>query len=121
MAVIYCVNNQKGKHTFYVNQNNKDYYLFSQKFKKSNKEVFQNGVDINKLNDYASHYSTSVRKVVTKVKPYIHYIENEYGVNIYDKTELKAKIQKLKKDYKREKFHWNINDYENEELNLFFN
>lgn len=116
MNYVYCKFN-KGKHQFYVRVNNKDYYLFSQNYKRTNDEVFKNGVVINRLNRYASYNSTSVRKTVTKFKPYIHYIEGEYGVIVYEKSKLKSKRQKVKTSYKREIFNWK-NIFESEEVNL---
>ena len=118
MTTIYCIRNNQGKHLFYVKTNHKDYYLFSQNFRKSNKEVFENGVIIKDINSYSSHHSSSVRKVVSKMKPYIHYIENEYGVDIYEKTKLKNKIQKIKTEYKREPFYYNEFDYEDTNIEI---
>lgn len=111
-AKIYCRTVAKGKQSFYVMVNGKRYFLFTQDYRKSNKEFFQNGVGISKINHYGNVHSTAVRKTLDKLPSYIRYIEKEYGVAIYDKTQNALKLQKKQKAYKREKFLWRLVDWE---------
>lgn len=104
-TLIYCKTTDKREQTFYINVGGVDYYLFKQNFRKSIKEVFSKGVRIDELRKIASHPSTSVRHTVAKLPVYIQYIEKEYLVNIYDKTERKQQC-KIKKAYKRKPFIW---------------
>ncbi len=101
-AKVKCRTVEKGKQTFFVNVNGKEYFLFQQDFRKSVKEFFQNGVNVNAINDYSSAHSTAGRKTLDKLPTYLHYVEKEYGVEIYEKK----KQDKKQKAYKRESFRW---------------
>ena len=104
-AKVKCRTVEKGKQTFFVNVNGKEYFLFQQDFRKSVKEFFQNGVNVNAINDYSSAHSTAVRKTIDKLPTYLHYIEKEYDVEIYEKTKESKSVKKLK-PYKRQAFKW---------------
>lgn len=105
-AQICCKVTEKDEHSFYLNVNGKRYFLFKQNYRKSNKEVFGRGILVRDLGSYSGHYSTTVRKTVEKLPAYIRYIENEYGLTVLTKTELKQNQQKTKKPYKRTPFIW---------------
>ena len=105
-AIIYSKVTDKGEQSFYVKANGKEYFLFTQDYRKSNKMVFAKGILIDDLKKLSSHHSMSLRTVVEKIPSYLRYIENEYGVIIYNKTEQKQKLQKVKIPYKRTPFIW---------------
>ena len=111
-AIIHSKVRNKGEQTFYVKVNGRDYFLFTQDYRKSNKDVFAKGVVVDDLRKLSSHCSTSVRATVEKLPSYLHYIESEYGVAIYDKTERKQKVQKVKTPYKRTPFIWQQYNWE---------
>lgn len=111
-AKIYCRTVAKGKQSFYVTVNGKRYFLFMQDYRVSNKAFFQNGVCISELNNYGNVHSTAVKKTLDKLPSYIRYIEKEYGVAIYEKTQRAQKLQKKQREYKREKFLWRHVDWE---------
>lgn len=50
-AKIFCRTVAKGKQSFYVTVAGKRYYLFTQDYRVSNKEFFQNGVGISEINN----------------------------------------------------------------------
>lgn len=110
-AKITCRTTEKGIQTFYVNVDGKQYFLFSQKYRRSVKEHFWNGITINQINDYSNVTSHSVKRTLDKLPSYIHYIEKEYDVAIYKKTKNKNE-RKKNKPYKREQFLWQNYIYE---------
>ena len=86
--------------TYYVKVDGKDYFLFNQSFRRSNKEYFADGVTINELKQFSKIHSHSVRRILDKLPSYLRYIEKEYGVTIYDKSASSAK----RKPYTRSKY-----------------
>ncbi len=108
MKKIICKVPEKGTHAFYYIDGNKEYYLFSQDFRQSIKEIFAIGVNINELKNITSK-SHAVNRTLDKLPAYIKYIENEYGIEILNKT--KNKNKKIKTKYKREKFSWQNIDW----------
>lgn len=111
-AKIFCRTVAKGKQSFYVTVAGKRYYLFTQDYRVSNKEFFQNGVGISEINNYSGVHSTAVKRTLDKLPSYIRYIEKEYGVAIYEKTQKAQILKKKQKSYKREKFLWRHIDWE---------
>lgn len=111
-AKIFCRTVAKGKQSFYVTVEGKRYFLFTQGYRVSNKEFFQNGVSVSQINHYGNVHSTAVKKTLDKLPSYIRYIEKEYGVAIYEKTQNAQRLQKKQKAYKREKFLWRHVDWE---------
>ena len=105
-AKITCRTTAKDTQTFYVNVNGKEYFLFNQEYRKSVKEHFWNGITINQINDYSNVKSNAVKRTLDKLPSYIHYIEKEYDVAIYERTKKKQKVQKVKMPYKRTPFIW---------------
>ena len=101
-AKVICKTVDKGVQSFFVRVNGKDYFLFSQGYKVSVKEFFNNGVCVNGINNYSVVHSTAVRKTLDKLPSYLHYVEKEYGVEIYEKKNQ----DKKQKAYKREPFRW---------------
>ena len=86
---IYCKSFEKGKQSFYIVFEGTEYYLFSQEYRKSNKEVFGNKVFLSELRKLKKHHSHSVRNTVEKIPSHIRYIEKEYDI---DCTFAKGKI-----------------------------
>ena len=101
---VFCRTTAKSIQTFYVTVNGETKTLFSQTFRRSNKAFFEKGVNINSLGNFKNAHSESVRKTLDKLPSYLHYIEKEYDVIIYKKTE--SKKYKKTKPYKRSMFDW---------------
>ncbi len=108
MKKIICKVQTQGVHSFYYIDGDNQYFLFTQDFRKSVKEIFAGGVNINELNNITSK-SHAVNRTLDKLPAYIKYIENEYGIEILNKT--KNKNKKIKTKYKREKFSWQNIDW----------
>ena len=102
---VICKELKRGILSFYAIVKGKEYFLFQQEFKKTVYDYFMNGVNISATNDYSSAHSHTVRKTLDKLPSYLHYVEKEYGIEIYEKTR-EAKNVKKSKPYKRESFRW---------------
>ena len=83
---IFSKNTEKGKHSFYLSFNGNDYFLFTQKYRVSNKDYFGNKVFLDDALNHSLSKSHSVRKTMTKLIPYIRYVEQEYGIEVLRKT-----------------------------------
>ena len=105
---IYCKTTSKGKQSFYIYLNGKNYFLFEQDYRVSNKSFFKNGFYLNEKINFSKTHSTATRNTLTKILYYIKYIEKEFNVAILEKTKLKNSNYKTK--YKRNKFK--LNQYE---------
>ena len=95
---IICKINKKGNHDFYVNHGGKDYYLFSQDYHRGVNILFSRGVPI----DSALKYKTAKRdhcaaKTISKLKPYLKYVEKEYNLHILKESFEKGVRKKEKK------------------------
>ena len=106
-AKIYCKTVAKGRQAFYVEVDGKDYFLFEQNYRASNKDFFRKGVTVEELNDYSKTSSRAVKRTLDKMPTYIKYLEKEFDLAIYDKTKLKQQGKKASKAYKRTPFLWN--------------
>ena len=104
-ATVFCRTTAKETQSFFVKVGGRDYFLFQQDFRKSNKEFFRNGVGVHAINNYSSVHSAAVKKTLDKLPSYIRYIEKEYDVAIYEKTKKKLESKK-KNSYKRDTFRW---------------
>lgn len=97
-SIISCKMNKLGGHSFYIKHDGIEYYLFSQDYHKGVNNLFSKGVSINN----AFNYKTAKRdycivKTMSKIRPYIQYIEKEYDVKILKNTINKGVIDKKKK------------------------
>ena len=110
-ATVFCKTTAKATQSFFVKVGGRDYFLFQQDFRKSNKEFFRNGVGVHAINNYSGVHSTAVRKTLDNLPSYIRYIEKEYDVAIYEKTKKKLETKK-KNPYKRDTFRWQDNAWE---------
>ena len=103
-ATVFCKTTAKATQSFFVNVHGRDYFLFNQNFRKSNKEYFRNGVNIHELGNFSSAHSSAVRKTLDKLPTYLRYVEKEYDVAIYNKPQ--KKVASKKQAYKRSAFRW---------------
>ena len=89
-AVIKCFVLEKGKHTFYVYLNGEKFYLFTQNYRKSVHNYFKKGVLLcDALNFARVCDNNALCRTVTKLTPYLKYVEQEYGVAIFEQTKQK--------------------------------
>ena len=96
---IYCTTTAKGEQTFYLMAQGTKYFLFVQAYRKSNKEVFAQGISLFDLSKLKKHCSYSVRHTVAKLPAYIRYIEQEYGIAVMEKKKRKQECLKDKKRF----------------------
>ena len=94
---IYCKTTAKGKQTFYLLTQGTKYFLFVQEYRRSNKEVFEQGISLFDLRKLKKHCSYSVRHTAEKIHVYIRYIKQEYGISVMEMTKRKQSNWKNKK------------------------
>jgi hypothetical protein len=94
---IYCTTTAKGEQTFYLMAQGKRHFLFVQPYRKSNKIVFEPGISLFELRKLRKHCSHSVRHTATKLPAQIHYLEQEFGISVMEKTKRKQLKLYIKK------------------------
>jgi hypothetical protein len=88
---IYCKTTGHDQISFYIAQNGCEYYLFTQKYKRSAFEYYADGVTVSDaLNSRKGTRDVAILKVMTKLPSYIRYIEREYDIIVLDKTQRKV-------------------------------
>ena len=92
----------KGIHTFYLSVDKKEYFLFKQNYRKSNREFFMNGKFLTEILNATNVHSHATRKTIEKLLPAIRYIEKEYGIAVLEKTKRKDDINR--NQFKRKRF-----------------
>ena len=85
-SFIFCKTTDKGKQTFYLSFSGKNFFLFTQNYRVSNKNYFGKRVILDDALNHSLSKSHSVRKTMTKLIPYIRYVEQEYGIEVLRKT-----------------------------------
>ena len=84
---IYSRTTDKDKQTFYLVSQDREYYLFTQKFHRGVKAFFHNKVLLKDALDISkSRHDTALIKTMTKLPIYIKYIEKEYGIAVMETT-----------------------------------
>ena len=73
------------------------YFLFVQAYRRSNKEVFGQGISLFDLKKLKKHCSYSVRHTIQKLPAYIRYIEQECGIIVMEMTKRKQSKTKNRK------------------------
>ena len=91
-ATIFCRATDKGIHTFYLNANGNEYYLFHQNYRKGVSEYYRNGVSINEaINFGRSKRDDALMRTMQKIPMYLKYAEKEYGIQVLNQTIKKNK------------------------------
>ena len=96
---IYCTTTAKGEQSFYLIAQGRTYLLFVQDFRRSNKQVYEQGISLFDLRKLRGHSSYSVRHTAEKIPAYIRYIEQEYGLSVMEITKRKQEGWKSKKKF----------------------
>ena len=86
---IYCTTTAKGEQSFYLMAQGTKYFLFVQAFRRSNKDIFEQGVSLFDLRKLKKNCSFSVRHTAEKIPAHIRYIEQEYGISVMEMTKRK--------------------------------
>ena len=74
-AKVYCKTVAKGRQAFYINANGKEYFLFEQDFRASNKEFFKKGYYLTDRVDYTRVRSEATRRTLEKLPSKSSYID----------------------------------------------
>ena len=84
---IYSKTTDKDLQSFYLVNNGKEYYMFTQKYRRGVKDYFHNKVLLNDALDISkSNRDKALIRTKTKLPMYIKYLEKEYGLVILDNT-----------------------------------
>ena len=99
-SIISCKTNKLGDHNFYSKHAGKEYYLFSQEYHREENIHFLRDVSMqNALNISIAKGNHCVIKTMSKMKPYIRYIEKEYNIKILKNIIEKDLINKKRDSY----------------------
>ena len=98
-SYIYCTTTAKGEQSFYLVVHGREYFLFAQAFRRSNKETFEQGVSLSDLRKLRKHISYSVRHTAEKLPAYIRYLEREYDIYVMETTKRKKLNRQNKKRF----------------------
>lgn len=101
---IICEKVDHKTQAFYAIVGKDKYFLFEQKYSSSVREFFKYGYYLDGV-DYSKTTAENVRHTLEKLPSYIHYVEKEFNVVIYEKTRKQIKNKK-KEAYKRKSFRW---------------
>ena len=83
---IYSRITAKGEQSLYLKAYGKEYYLFSQNYRKSVRNYYSTPVCLDRALDFTLGTGAAVRKTMEKLRIYIPYVEREYGLCVLDKT-----------------------------------
>lgn len=93
-TTIYCKPTAQGIHSFYLITDAREYFLFSQNYRKGVQSYFSKGVRLDQARNYSkSNSDSAIIKTMNKLPMYIKYIEKEYGICILEQTKKKEKKQ----------------------------
>lgn len=84
---IYCVPASDGKHHFYMTADWKDYYLFTQNYRKGVQNYFGKGISLDEALDRSKgSRDAMVIHTMEKLPMYIRYIEKENKIAVLERT-----------------------------------
>ena len=89
MTTIFCKTTNKGEQSFYIDSDRSLYYLFSQKFRSSNKDYFERGIRLDKVYDFSHVHSAATIATLEKLQKYIILMEKQEGLVVRKQTERK--------------------------------
>ncbi len=90
--MIYCEPAARGVHAFFLVANGKEYYLFSQNYRKGVHAYYSKGVPLTQAFKFSkTHNDTALIRTMSKLPMYIMYVEKEYGIEVLDRTKKKSR------------------------------
>lgn len=90
MNTVFCRTTNKGEQSFYLVVDKAEYYLFTQNYRKSNKQYFERGIALEDVYDFSGTTSFSTKKTLERLQKFIPYMEKEYGLVLRNQTRRKA-------------------------------
>lgn len=95
--IISCKENSRGRLSFYLTAKDENYFLFYQKYKTGVNKLFSAGMRLDEAIDFSrAKGDFAVLHTMEKLPSYIRYIEREYDVAIFHKTEKKVAERKFR-------------------------
>ena len=92
---IYCRATAKGVHSFYMEQDGKTHFLFSQNYRRGVNSYYYAGVRLDRALDHSrAKGDSALLRTMEKLPAHIRYIEREYDVTVFRKTAEKAAQRK---------------------------
>jgi len=86
-AKIFCKNVERGIHNFYVQHEGKEYYLFSQEFKKGVHDYYRSGVVLKQAFDHSrAKFDPALNRTMRKLYSHVKYIEKEYDIRLLNRA-----------------------------------
>ena len=86
-AMIYCEPTEHRIHSFYLVTDGREYFLFSQNYRRGVQEYFNKGVSLTQAMNYSkTHNDSALVRTMTKLPMYIKYIEKEYEIEVFEQT-----------------------------------
>ena len=90
--MIYSEPTARGVHTFFLVVNGKEYYLFSQNYRKGVHAYYSKGVSLTQAVNYSkTHNDSALIRTMSKLPMYIKYVEKEYGIEVLERTKKKSR------------------------------
>ena len=89
MTTVFCKTTNIGEQSFYICCDRNLYFLFTQKYRKSNKEYFERGVFLDKIYDFSHVHSAATKSTLEKIRRCIPQIERQEGVVLRKQAERK--------------------------------
>jgi hypothetical protein len=97
---IYCKSTVQGIHSFFLLTREREYFLFSQNYRKGVHEYFSKGVLLDDARNYSkSNRDSALIRTMKKLPMYIKYIEKEYGIVVLNQTKKRNQMQYSKACY----------------------
>ena len=92
---IYCRATAKGIHSFYIRQDGKTHFLFSQNYRRGVNNYYYAGVRIDDAIDFSrAGGDDAILRTMKKLPSHIRYVEREYGITVLRKTAERAAQRK---------------------------
>lgn len=82
-AKVYCRTVAKGIQEYYLQTESGKYYLFEQSYRRTNRDYFKFGVEIDRIGDFSKVQSTSVKNTLEKLPRYLKRLDKRYGLGLY--------------------------------------
>ena len=91
---IYCKVTEKGVHSFFLETQEGEFFLFNQSYRKGVQAYFGKGVSLTESRNFAkSNHDSAIIKTMNKLPAYIRYVEKEYGVLVLDQTKKRYQVR----------------------------
>jgi hypothetical protein len=89
---VYCKTQEKGVHTFYLNQGGEVYYLFSQDYRKGVSKYYGCPISLDEAIDCSrAKRDSAILRTMEKITASVRYLEKQYNIAIYKKSAKKLR------------------------------